>query len=131
MDDFAGGRGDSDSPVDAFEKQFYELLQRYQDTVEDNPARVSALLIEYVDSLRILYDLDLDGGHVSDELMGVVFDGVDGEQVGWLNAPRTGPYHDIDPEAFTERSDVPVEITGTPEDGNITFEFHEEADLDE
>lgn len=128
MTDFPGYRGDPDNPVNEFQGQFYELLERYEETVEENPATVAALLVEYVDSLRILYDLDLDGGHLSEEsdLMGIMFEGVDGERAGWLNAPRVGDYHDIDREEFKRRSDVPVEIHGDPdEDETVTFEFGE------
>jgi hypothetical protein len=126
MDEFAV-RARENAPVNDFQVQLHELLTRYEADIADNPAATAALLVEYVDSLRLLYDLDVDGGHVSDEILGVTFTPPDGAgSVGWLNAPRIGAYHDIDREAFEAASEVPVEITGDPEEGTITFEFGED-----
>lgn len=128
MDEF-DVRRDRGGPVHAFQVELYELLERFEEDIAEEPATVAALLVEYVDSLRLLYDLNIDGGHLSEdsEVMGVMFETPDGEEkVGWLNAPRTGDYHDIDPEAFEAESDIPVQIHGTPgEDDAVTFEFGE------
>lgn len=122
-----GLRGDDYDPINQFEAGLYRLLDEYQDDISEQPASVAALLVEYVDSLRVLYDLDLDGGHLSDDIMGIRFDAGNGEQVGWLNAPRTGPYHDLDADAFEAAVDVPVSVSGDPtQGGSMTITFSDE-----
>lgn len=110
-----GFRGDPSNPIHQFERELYDLVERYADVRLANPEWFVAYFLELADSYRDADDVDLHvddlGGGVHQVRVG------DGDLGALLNAPRTDPYGEIDTDALADLLDVPVDdgpVTGTP-----------------
>jgi hypothetical protein len=84
--------------------EMWDVMQRYQRELNENPEWAATLCIDLADSLRETFELE--PAEITDHGGGVhtvAFGNSDIE--GFLNAPRSGDYMDIDEEALNDKVD--------------------------
>lgn len=101
-------RGDRSDPSIALQVELGKTLDRYAEVLATDPGYVAALLIEYADTIRHANDLEIEVGKISDEIWLATVDG----STGWLGAPRTGEYGDLDLEKLDALLEADVQDEG-------------------
>lgn len=107
-----GFRGDPSNPVHQFERELYDLVERYADVRLSRPAWFVAYFLELADSYREADDVDM----YVDDLGGGVYQVRVGDEIdAVLNAPRKDEYGEIDAEALAEKVEIPTFDGPAPE----------------
>lgn len=118
-------RGSLANPVVAMQEEVFRALERYEEVIRAEPGYVAALLVEYADSIREVNDLDLEVEELVEDSGVLLLHFGDGRRhAGWVGAPRTGKYADVDSEALSELIGEDVE------DGGISA-YRSEFDRDD
>lgn len=104
-------RGDPENPITVLENAVFAALDRNVDAIEENPAHVAALFIEYADAFRQMYDLDVEAADAGESVIIIRFSSDDDSLHGWLNAPRRGDYLDVDVDELNQMLDIDVDLS--------------------
>ena len=98
-------RGDPENPVVAMQMELQTVIDRYPEIQRQAPGYLAALLLEYADTLRQRHNLEYEVMHQGADVWTVDFGGMS----GWVGAPRSGTYSDIDEPALREMIDADQE----------------------